>query len=72
MTHEDYNNIELTESEMESLNDIILDNESTVSQNESVDEVVEATDKTDDAVQSAEKETATEELDASEPVPESA
>ena len=66
MAHEDYDNIDLTEAELESLNSIILDNESTVSQDKSVDEVAETTDETDNAVQSAEEETDTEEAPSGE------
>ena len=65
MAHEDYDNIELTQEEMDGLNDIIIspetgDGESTVSQGET-------TDKVEDAVQSAEdttEEASTEETEA--------
>jgi len=62
MAHEDYNNIELTDEEMESLNDIIIGpetggSESTLPEGENS----QTTEDNSDAVQSAEKETTTEE-----------
>jgi hypothetical protein len=55
MAHEDYNNIELTDEEMESLNDIIIgpetgESESTLPEGENS----QTTEDNSDAVQSAE------------------
>ena len=61
MAHEDYNNIELTDEEMESLNDIIIGPETGVS--ESTDS--QTTEDDSDAVQTAE-ETTTEEASTQE------
>ena len=67
MAHEDYNNIELTDEEMESLNDIIISpatggSESTLPEGENS----QITEDNSDAVQSAEKETTTEEASTQE------
>jgi len=57
MAQEDYDNIELTQEEMDGLNDIIISPATGI--DESTDS--QATDKVENAVQSAEKETTTEE-----------
>ena len=66
MAHEDYNNIELTQEEMDSLSDMIIGPETGA--NGSTDS--QTTDEVENAVQTAETETATEEpsTEVNEPV----